>query len=201
VAGGSRIVAVLRAVHAVIPAERPGPKRVEDARKRANGPGRESRNPVIGAPSVTFDALGLLGPGSRSPGRAGLAWPGRQPHAIALPCGGGGVRVAVRGASTTATPTPNRSPAGCGLARFRQMLKWPNPGKPGFGWGRGAAPGGWHPAWINFGGTWSRAAARAPVKGAGLCAGERNRADRSSARDGFCGAPRRQPPFRQRVPG
>jgi hypothetical protein len=35
--------------------------------------------------------------------------------------------------------TPTLSPAGCGLARFRQILKRPNPGKPGFGCGERVA--------------------------------------------------------------
>src|SRR5262249_3842769 len=34
------------------------------------------------------------------------------------------------------TPLPTPPPAGCGLARFRQILEVSNPGKPGFGWGR-----------------------------------------------------------------
>src|SRR5262249_53217544 len=32
-------------------------------------------------------------------------------------------------------PPPGPPPAGCGLARFRQSLGLPNPGRPGFGWG------------------------------------------------------------------
>jgi hypothetical protein len=37
------------------------------------------------------------------------------------------------------TPTPNPSPAGCGLARFRQISKGPYPGKPGLV-GEGSKP-------------------------------------------------------------
>ncbi len=53
------------------------------------------------------------------------------------PAGEGlGVGVARHLVPNRATPLPTPPPAGCALARFRPNLKWPNPGKPGFGWGR-----------------------------------------------------------------
>ena len=60
----------------VIPAEASGPERVADARERAYGPGRESRNPVTRSGSNSTEAGGYWVPARRKPGVAGLAWPG-----------------------------------------------------------------------------------------------------------------------------
>src|SRR6266478_4680029 len=61
------------------------------------------------------------------------------------PCGEGRARSARGGGrcehaprATTTTPTPNSSPAGCGLARFRQILKLTKPRQAGVWLGRGA---------------------------------------------------------------
>ena len=54
----------------VIPAERPG------LPPPSGWPASESRNPVGRSASSSPRRLRLLGPGSREPGAAGLAWPG-----------------------------------------------------------------------------------------------------------------------------
>jgi hypothetical protein len=56
--------------------KRPGPERVVDARERAYGPGRESRNPVTRSSSNSTETGGYWVPARRKPGVAGLAWPG-----------------------------------------------------------------------------------------------------------------------------